>query len=390
MLDLQWNAAHTFSEVENDWRCLEKRALITPFQQFDWHKTVVLPENTERVFVVVRDASDVRAIFPLMIRKALGARVLQWHGDDWTDYFLPIIEKDLFRALTPANVDGIWKRVRALTGNPSATLLYRQPALVSGTPNPLAQWSAHSEGMPAFALNLGTDWETFYTAMHSGGTRRGLKEKRRRLDAEGNIEFVRFVEPMALRENLRRLFEWKSDQLDARGANNPFADPQDRESIVARMLAGGDVWHLYGIQRDGHTIALNLMLAGPASWLLYQMAHEEGPHTRHSPGRLLLNYVLEQATIAGTPLFDFSRGEVGVKKEICDVQLDLIRTIKAHSPTGVAFAAFETAKLQAKRTIKQSPKLLELAFQVNRARKRLFTKPSKAFTVTTETSAKAV
>ncbi|MFC5068740.1 GNAT family N-acetyltransferase [Flaviflagellibacter deserti] len=390
MLDLKWTVAHSFSEVENDWRDLEKRALITPFQQFDWHKTVTLSANTERAFVVVRDKSNVQAIFPLMIRKSFGVRVLQWHGDDWTDYFLPVIEKNLFRTLAPNDVDAIWKRLRSLTGDPSATLLYRQPAQVSGAPNPFAQWSAHSEGMPAFALNLGTDWETFYTAMHSGGTRRGLKEKRRRLDGEGNIEFVRFTEPQALRENLHRIFKWKSDQLDARGANNPFVDPQERDLIVSRMLAGGEVWHLYGIQRDGHTIALNLTLAGPVSWLLYQMAHEEGPHTKHSPGRLLLNHVLEQATIAGTPLFDFSRGEVGVKKEICDVELDLIRTIKAHSPAGVPFAAFEAAKLHAKRTIKQSPKLLDLAFQANRARKKLFTKSSEAFGVTTETSTKAL
>ena len=84
------------AEFEVEWRELETRAELTPFQSFDWVNwwlsKVGNGKNTRPVVVVIRnDRGTPALVAPLGIEHVGPFRVLTWLGSQINDYNAPIL-----------------------------------------------------------------------------------------------------------------------------------------------------------------------------------------------------------------------------------------------------------------------------------------------------------
>jgi CelD/BcsL family acetyltransferase involved in cellulose biosynthesis len=110
------------------------------------------------------------------------------------------------------------------------------------------------------------------------------------------------------------------------------------------------------------------------------MAYDDGPTSRRSPGRLLLNHLIEALMAEKTyDLLDFSVGDASYKKEICNRTTELTNSIMAHSPTGLPAVLKERLGTSLKAAIKSNPALLGATVRANAVLKSLTgQKPAKA------------
>jgi CelD/BcsL family acetyltransferase involved in cellulose biosynthesis len=363
----EWSVERSIAPIAAEWRAFQAEAVGTPFQIYEWVSNLMArPEDArEARFVLGRKDGKLRILFALSVDEGR----LTWLGEVWNNYNMPLIARDLYDSLTPAEVDEIWQKVRARLGNPVASLLHRQPTLVDGRPNPFAEWARVHEPTGSHALGLGANWDNFYNQLHTKATRRTLKKKRKRLEQDGKLAAKRIEDPALIYEHVLLMLAWKSTQLDADGRRNAFASASNRET-VARFAANNlKQSRVYALHLDDKPIAISFLIEANRHLILYQMAYLHGPTARFSPGKLLLDYVIEMGIRDGHSELDLSIGDDLYKREICDRSMELTNSIKAHAPAGVWVVTKERAGTALKGAIKSNSLVFNAVLKINSLRR---------------------
>jgi CelD/BcsL family acetyltransferase involved in cellulose biosynthesis len=369
----EWSVERAIAPIATEWRSFQAEAVGTPFQSYEWVSNLLVQPEAARgaVFVLGRKGGKLRILFPLAVHDAR----LTWLGEAWNNYNMPLVAKDLFDGLTPGDVDELWRQVRAKLDYPSASLLRRQPTMVAGKPNPFAEWSRVHEPTGSYAITLGSDWPSLYAQLQSKTTRRTLARKRRKLEQDGALAIVRIEDPALIHEHVLQMLVWKSDQLDADGRRNLFASAANRE-IMARFAAN----HLtksrvYAMHLDGKPIAISFLIEADRHLILYQTAYDHGPTSRFSPGKILLDYVIQMGVADRHSVLDLSVGDDLYKREVCDRTMELTNSIKAHTPAGFGVVAKERVATALKAAIKSNAVVLGAVLKVNSLRRIILGSP---------------
>jgi CelD/BcsL family acetyltransferase involved in cellulose biosynthesis len=357
ILPSDWSVERSPVPLETDWRALEAAGIGTPFQSFEWMRLYHELRGQDAVFVLGRTAGELTAIFALVLH----SNTLTWFGEELNNYNAPLLSAALFSQLTHDGAETMWASVRTALGNPSASILRRQPERIQGRPNPFAGWSSVVEPTSAYALTLGKDWASFYEHLSSASTRKTLRKKERALSKDGALDIRRISGRDAIYEHVQLLLTWKHEQVSAAGGRNHFADPVHRE-ILARYAAEHPArTRIYAMIQGETPIALAYLIENGPRPILYQTAYAPGPAARQSPGRLLLNRILEDAVSEGREILDLAVGDDPYKQDICDRRMRLTTSLSAVTAAGKLLVAKERLTLAAKGTIKASPALLGAA-----------------------------
>lgn len=370
----EWSVERSIAPIAAEWRSFQSEAVGTPFQIYEWVSNLLIEPGDagEARFVLGRKGGKLRILFALAVDEGR----LTWLGETWNNYNMPLIARDLYGSLTPADVEEIWHEVRARLGNPAATLLRRQPMLVDGRPNPFAGWACVPEPTGSYSVTLGADWESFYQQLHTKATRRTLKKKRKRLEQDGDLVAKRIEDPALILEHVLLMLTWKSIQLDADGRRNAFASASNREAIARFAANNLKQSRVYALHLDGKPIAISFLIEANRHLILYQMAYLPGPTARFSPGKLLLDYVIEMGVRDGHPELDLSIGDDLYKREICDRSMGLTNSIKAHAPSGLWVVAKERVGTAVKAAVKSNATVLNAVLKINSFRRILLGSPA--------------
>lgn len=360
----EWKAEHSIAPLEAEWRKLEQTGVCTPFQHFDWVRHLLTsPADSEgAVFVTGRRDGELCAVFPLNLVRGR----LRWLGERWNNHNAPLLAADLVESMDTAAVDLMWTHVRTALGPVSASLFRRQPAKIGLVRNPFAFWEKVDEPTLSYARTLGSDWDSFYKNLHSTSTRKGLSRKHAKLKSEGHLQFVRIEDSDALHAHVLLMLEWKSAQVDALGRRNAFAQSESRQFFADYAAKHPEQVRVYAFHLDGRPIAITLLLEGRKELVLYQMAYEESPLARFSPGRLLMNDIMEAMIAEKFEVLDLSVGDDAYKSEICDRITEMTNSFAAHSAAGMAIAMKHRALTSLKGVIKANPPVHKAILQANR------------------------
>ena len=356
-LPSDWSVERSPQPLEADWRALEMAGIGTPFQSFAWMRLYHQVRGRDAAFVAGRTAGELTAVFPLVLRGG----VLTWLGEELNNYNAPLVSAALFSKLMPDDVEAMWDAVRTALGDPSASILRRQPEQLQGQPNPFAGWSSVIEPTSAYALTLGKDWASFYERLSSASTRKTLRKKERALAKDGALSISSVSGHDAIYAQVQLLLKWKHEQVSAAGGRNQFADPAHREILARYAAEHPDLARIYTLTQGETPIALAYLIENGARPILYQMAYAPGPSARQSPGRLLLNGILEDVISEGREVLDLAVGDDLYKRELCDRTMGLTTSLSAATSAGKLQVAKERLTLAAKGAIKASPALLSAA-----------------------------
>lgn len=363
----RWQVSRSLEEMREPWMALQARAIMSPFQSYAWirnwydHKGRL--EGDEIVLLSAWEDGAIVMLFPFALKHRLGGRQLRWLGDKWNDYNAPVIDAGQFAKLTDADIVWIHERIAAEIGQVDCAILIKQPAMLSGLAHPFATAAASQETDSAHAIQL-----TAHGAKGGFGraSLKRLREKEKALAKIGDLRFGRVTEPLRKRDVATLLLDWKAQQLDARGARNPFRSEDNQYFLVRFAEAHPDMAEVYTLEVGSAVVAAALLIVRPKSAILYQMAYAPGEMAHHSPGLILLVKLIAALKAQGHEVFDLSTGNDPYKFKLCDLTTPLKRSVRTYTARGVLPVAVEQSRLLCDRTVKSNPWLLSKMYLFNK------------------------
>jgi len=382
-----WRSITVASEiaaVEADWRALETRALVTPYQAYGWVRpfveTVGAAERMVFRHVVMRDTTDAPlAILPLVITRRNGIRFAEFIGGKHANYHMGLYEPGFAALLDAAAMRLMLAEISAAIGGLDAFIFVNQPTYWQGVANPLAALAAGPSPSGAYKLGLVSgDCDGSLRRSMSSHAHKKLKNKRNRFAGFGPSELVRAREPAVITRVIDAFLQQKAARFRMMGVPDPFAAPAVRSFLERAAQPDGNlppVLELYSLDIAGHSVAtyVGAVQAGRFSGMATSF-DMESEVAKTSPGEILLVDLIKLKCREGISVFDLGVGEARYKTTICDERDELVDSFLPLTAKGHAFAGIARAKRWAKRRIKASPVALKLAHRVsgwlNRGRAR--------------------
>ena len=369
-----WHSAVVSTDIavlEADWRALEYRALITPYQAYGWVRafveTVGAAHGMDLRYAVLRDANaQPVAILPLVITRRNGIRFAEFIGGKHANYHMGIYAPEFAAALDAPAARAMLAEVAAGISGLDAFVFVNQPTLWQGVANPLAALAAGPSPSGAYKLALtpGDCDGTLRRAMSSHAHKK-LKNKRNRFSAFGPSRLVKADGASEIARVIEAFLTQKAARFKMMGVPDPFAEPAMRAFLERATSSHGDIapaLELYSLDLEGRSVATYVgAIQGTRFSGMATSFDMDGDIAKTSPGEILLVDLIKLKCQNGITVFDLGVGEARYKTTICDDKDDLVDSFLPLTLKGRAFAAIAQAKRAAKRRVKASPTLLKLA-----------------------------
>ena len=374
--DIELTLFGDLAAVEPVWRSLQKDAVCTPFQTYEWlsawQRHVGARTGAGPCIVVARDSNGAPLfILPLAVCTSGFARELIWLGSDLCDYNAPIFAKDAAERLRGADFAAIYKKIiRLLQSEPRGrhdlVRLDKMPPIVGGGPNPMLSLPTTLNPSGSYVTPLLGSWDEFYKAKRSSSTRRRDRSKRNHLAEAGEVRFVTAQDSAAAIDTFAVLVEQKSKTFARHGIANLFARPGylDFYRDLAADPATRDFVHISQLKVGDQIVAANLGLVFGRRYYHVLASYADGPLSHWGPGAAHLNDLLAYAIERKCEAFDFTIGDERYKRDWCDDVQPLYDHVAVASWRGALVAGPRLAKHRVKRTIKQTPALWAIVVKV--------------------------
>jgi len=357
-------------DIADDWRKFEAAAAGTFYQTHAWCAAWAESSNEpfEPRIVIGRDRSGaIRFLLPFCIRRSRGLAVLEWIAMPQTTYGYGLYDREFLPRARPWFAGRGWEIARLLQVD--VLNLAEMPASLHGVPHPLSDWFSCEGPNRGYQIVLDSDFQCFYERKRSSATRRSIRKRDNKLAALGSLEFKLPETPAQNHDKINEMFRQQQSRLSERGIHGVF-DARDRlfiHRLADTHADGGPALLAYNLSIDNRMVAMKLGgLYGNIYWgLISSLDSTFAPHL--SPGDAALRRLIAACCEKRVAVLDLGSGDASYKAQWADTVIPLHACIRGLSLPGYIWAAFATARLLVKRTIKRSPRLWELAQHLRRA-----------------------
>ena len=345
----------TFSpELEKCWKGLENLSTVTPFQSYswlsNWQETVGFPlHSIQPQLVIIRNEIGTLAIFPLCIRNVFGVSILEWIGGIHTDYMLPLVSekwKDMEKEFPIC-----WQKILGKLVPFDVIHLQKQRKYLGLAQNPFVNSMSSSANANSYQSNLKKSWKEHYKSAVKTKLRADSRRQRSRLEALGELSFVVAADTKNKRDIIQQMIKQKSRRYTDTGVWNMLQVLENRCFYEKLANISNDFFkiHCSGLYVDDKLVASHVGFFSQSTFYYLMPAHEADDWVKYSPGRLLLEHLLEWSIQNKLRIFDFTVGGEQYKKIWCDSETPIYETVESITFKGKIYMMF----LQIKQTIKR-------------------------------------
>jgi len=359
--------------AEPVWRGLERSAFCTPYQRFDllsaWQRHVGEREGVEPFVVIASDRDgEPLLLLPLGVRRKHGARVASFLGGKHITFNMALWQPDFVSRATSADLDALLAGLRA-DARADVLALTRQPRRWQGLANPFALLRGQPPANDCPVLTMAKDGAP--ASRISNSFRRRLKGKERKLQTLPGYRY-RLADSDA---DITRLLDWfftiKPQRMAAQKLPNVFADPgvEDfvRDACLKRLAGGTRAIDIHALECDDEVIA---MFAGVADTNRFSMmfnTYTLSGAAKYSPGLILMRDIIDHYAARGFTALDLGIGSDDYKRLFCKDDEPIFDSFVALTARGKLAAAGLSALTRAKRVVKHTPALMQIAQRVRGA-----------------------
>lgn len=353
--------------AEPIWRDLESQdAITTPYQRYDfiasWYRYVGRLSGTRPLVVAAYDQSGRPLLLWPFGRMACGpVRTLQFLGGKHANTNLGVWDREFAASATPADIHAVVDRISAARFGIDLLALHRQPMSWDGLPNPLRFLPHQPAPSDSCRRDLGRSSEGRVSLEVSRGMRKQLRGKQGKLAELPGYRYFRAATPEEVDRLLAWFFPVKATHLAAQGLPNAFAEPGIEEfvrDICHRGLAAGrPVAELHAIEGDGAPLAVFGGTGNGHRFSSMFNTYTPGPHSRYSPGLVLLTHIVADLGERGFTSLDLGAGDAEYKRGFCREPEPLFDTFVPLTGLGRPAAVLARSCGTLKRRIKRTPRL---------------------------------
>jgi len=261
-------------------------------------------------------------LLPWAIERRWGVRVLSFLDGGLSDYNAPVI----FPAAQHWGEDEmriVWQGLQRILPPFDVAILDKMPEQVSDFSNPLNLLATAPFPLSGHAATLSGNWREFQANLLP--KRQDSRRQRRRLEQRGSLTFEIAATPEQFDAMLAALIRQKVHHHRETLTVAGFDQPGYRAFVtqMTHRLSALVPVHLSALKIDGMIIAAHWGYVAGSRFYYLIPSYETGIFRSFSPGRILLEYLLEWSYANGVEVFDFGLGDEIYKTEYCDVLIPL-------------------------------------------------------------------
>lgn len=368
--------AADFAAVEGAWRAAEASGVGSGYLGFDWqsHFHRHLGAGLTPCIAVLSDAGQpAGAILPFAVERTALGGVASFIGGKHANFGMGLWQRDFAARMTPDRLAAALAAVARQS--PARIDLFRlanQPVVWDGLVNPFHGLPHQASPSAGYHLTLGPDAEAVLGRVVSSNSRRKLRKKERNLAEHGTVAFRIAATPEDVVLFADRFLAFKAVRFKALGIANVFDVPGMRDFIIETAIGAigspAPALELCALTVGGEPVAV---FGGAISRNRYSGSFHgitPGELMHESPGELILHHLIRSCCERGLQVFDLGAGEAQYKSNLCDGQDVLFDQFIPVTLRGRAAAGALALAAQAKRRVKQSPRLWSLVTQLRRMR----------------------
>ena len=331
------------AEFRDGWLTLESVGKSYVFQSYcwveNWLQTAGKTQDVKPFVVSVHHAGERKPflIIPLALQLIRGVRHLTALGGFHADYAGAVLRSDVAASYSP---DTLREVIIAHAKHNSVDLIWLKsiPQFIEEVPNPLYLIGSAPSGM-ALSASLDGSWDSFYSSQVKSRIRADSRRQTRRLSDQGQLRF-RIAEDA---EETRRLTEVMIAQKRARYRVKSIWDQFDEKGNREFYLGAGQGWTACGVQvsallLDQKVLAVHWGAVHDGRFY-YLMPSHDSQWENYSPGRLLLEHLMQWSFSNGLRVFDFTNGAEPYKLEWANVKTPLYEYRQPLTLKGRLYAA---------------------------------------------------
>ena len=306
------------SNLKKVWETLENSTECTPFQSYSWithwQESVGKPLiHIDLHIVVIYEKEEVIAILPLGKRKLYGVKILEWLGGNITDYMCPLISKKNNSFIN--DFQYIWKKVKEDLQPIDLVFLTKQSNFHEN--NPFVTKLKNNFLMNSYQAILNENWETFSKENLSKKVLADSRRQRKRLSNLGEISFRIVSKEEDTKEITKIMIKQKSRRYVETGSWDMFST-KEYQDFYLNFQTGFNVpvdIHVSYLSLNNEIIATHWGLVSHDRFYYIMPTHEAGGWEKYSPGKLLLEYLIEWSIKSNLRIFDLTIGDEEYKKK---------------------------------------------------------------------------
>jgi CelD/BcsL family acetyltransferase involved in cellulose biosynthesis len=360
---------HDMHEAEPIWRRLEyPLQLTTPYQRFDfqaaWQKHVGEPQGLKPFLVVAWDVDhQPLLLLPLAVARQNGMKIARFLGGKHVTFNMALWRRDFAALVSQADLDGVMGAIRGHSENIDVLALTRQPQRWGDMPNPMARLphQASVNDCPLMTIVPGAP----PGERISNSFRRRLKGKERKLQSLPGYRYIMAVEDADIKRLLDAFFTVKPLRMAEQKLPNVFADPgvEDfiRAGCMARLPDGGHAIDIHALECDDEVIAIFAGVADGHRFSMMFNTYTMSGNARFSPGLILMRNIVDSYAGHGYTSLDLGIGSDDYKRLFCKGLEPIFDSFLPVSSGGKVAAKLMSSLARAKRLVKQTPALMQMA-----------------------------
>src|SRR5579863_10328939 len=361
-------------QAETVCRSLENQHhLSTPYQRFDflrpWQQKVGTREGSKPLVVVAYDRDRVPLLLlPLVLKQGWGVRSAHFMGGKHATFNMAIWNRDFAAVASRADLDVVFA---AIHERESIDLLafQQQPLTWQDLPNPFALLPQQTSANDCPVMTVVPDAPETTRISHS--MRQRLKTKERKLKALPGYRYLLAGSDADVKRLLDAFFRIKPQRMAEQNLPNVFAEPgvEDfiRDACIARLADRSRVIEIHALESDDEVIAVFAGVADGHRFSMMFNTYTVSASSRFSPGLVLIRHIVDHYAERGYRALDLGVGSDSYKRLFCKTNEPIFDCFVPLSPRGSAVAKAMSLAGRAKRLIKRSPALLQVAQGFRRA-----------------------
>ncbi len=353
------------------WTALEQSGDCTAFQTFAyvsaWFTHIGRAEGVTPCVVVGWDIEDAGAgegplfIMPLALTRSVLGTKLGWLAAGVSDYQGPVLSKNFSLRVRPGQFKGLWRQIRETLPDHDIVELNSMAQKIGGQANPFMQLDGLSQhASSAHMTRFNSDWDAYYDAKRSSGSKKRDRQKRRKLEEFGETTLVTPTDTAAIAETVNTLIAQKSVAFARMGVANIFDKPGMRDFYMALATdaAANGLVEVSRLEVGDAIAAANwgISFKGRFHYVLTSY-DEQAEFANRGPGMVQLMNLMKRAADTGHTEFDFTVGDEGYKADWCEIETLLFDFVEAASVRGLLIRLPKVTFRKVKRFIKQTPVL---------------------------------
>jgi CelD/BcsL family acetyltransferase involved in cellulose biosynthesis len=357
--------------AETVWRGLEQSSqFFTPYQRFDflaaWQRQVGEREGIQPFIVIAYDKDRAPLLLlPLGLKGESGARVARFLGGKHATFNMALWRKDFASTATQADLDALMSMIRA-HAQADVLALTQQPRRWMDLPNPFALLPSQASANDCPLLTMAPGAPP--ASRVSNSFRRRLKGKERKLQSLPGYGYRLATTDADIKHLLDWFFTIKPQRMAAQKLPNVFADPgiEDfiRDACMTKLAGGGHAIDIHALECDEEVIAIFAGVADASRFSMMFNTYTLSGNSKYSPGLILMRDIIDHYAERGVTSLDLGIGSDDYKRLFCKDDEPIFDSFVPLSVRGRIAAAALSSLMHAKRLVKQTPALMQIAQRV--------------------------